>query len=145
MRSAVASTLSRAVEADPTHANAVMPLLLAMLDNPDRLDIPDASDVPDHIVIRNVLSLIKITADADISAAKSAVPRLLKMFAAATPLSKAAITEALGYVACQDPNDARQAAELSVTLLRDEDRSVQPLRNGSLGSVSGMPRPCPSC
>ena len=51
------------------------------------------------------------------------------MFAAATPLSKAAITEALGYVACQDPDDARQAAELSVTLLRDEARSVQPLRD----------------
>ena len=48
VRNAVASALSRAVEADPTHANAVMPLLLAMLDDPDRLVIPD---VPDRLVI----------------------------------------------------------------------------------------------
>lgn len=113
VRGGVASALSQAVEVDPSHAKAVLPLLLEMLDDP----IPP--------VIPTLLSSIKRAADADNTAARSAVPRLLKKFATATPLNKAAITEALGSVACQDLDDARQAAELSLPLLRDADRSLQ--------------------
>ena len=109
VQTAAASAMSWAAEIDSTQAKTVMPLLVSMLKAPDPHSTPE------------VLSAIRRTADADIAAARDAVPELVRMCEAAKVREKVIFAEALCHVACKHADDTRAAALPLMPLLSYAD------------------------